>query len=67
VAIDQEKTRAHLTLRWRGRATSDLHVILAGSRPATVRTDEDTVALLRRLAVHYADALIAGIPPKAPS
>jgi uncharacterized protein YndB with AHSA1/START domain len=61
VALDQEKTRAHLTLRWRGGATSELNVILAGSRPATVRTDEDTVALLRRLAVHYPDALIAGI------
>ena len=61
VTLEQEKTRAHLTLRWRGGATSELNVILTGSRPATVRTDEDTVALLRRLAVHYPDALIAGI------
>jgi uncharacterized protein YndB with AHSA1/START domain len=61
VTLEQEKTRAHLTLRWRGGATSELNVILAGSRSATVRTDEDTVALLRRLAVHYPDALIAGI------
>src|SRR5262249_37381482 len=30
-------------------------------RKATVRTDEDTVALVRRLAVHYPDAVIAGI------
>ena len=30
-------------------------------RRAAVRTDEDTVALLRRLAVHYSDAVIAGI------
>jgi hypothetical protein len=30
-------------------------------RPAAVRTDEDTVALLRRPAVHYPDAVIAGI------
>jgi hypothetical protein len=32
-----------------------------GSRPATVRTDEDTIALVRRLAVHYPDSMIAGI------
>ena len=31
------------------------------SRPATVRTDEDTIALLRRLAAHYPDGVIAGI------
>ena len=30
-------------------------------RFAPVRTDEDTVALVRRLAVHYPDAVIAGI------
>jgi hypothetical protein len=28
---------------------------------ATIRTDEDTIALVRRLAVHYPDAVIAGI------
>lgn len=31
------------------------------SKPAPIRTDEDTVALVRRLAVHYPDAVIAGI------
>ena len=30
-------------------------------KPPKVRTDEDTIALLRRLAVHYPDATIAGI------
>jgi excisionase family DNA binding protein len=30
-------------------------------RQATVRTDEDTVALVRRLAEHYPDTVIAGI------
>src|SRR5262249_11452010 len=34
---------------------------LPRSRPATVRTDEDTIALLRRLAAHYPDGVIAGI------
>lgn len=31
------------------------------SRPDTVRTDEDTIALVHRLAVHYPDSVIAGI------
>ena len=30
-------------------------------RPATVRTDEGTIALLRRLVAHYPDSVIAGI------
>jgi excisionase family DNA binding protein len=34
---------------------------LPRSRPAPIRTDEETVALLRRLATHYPDAVIAGI------
>jgi hypothetical protein len=34
---------------------------LPRSRPATIRTDEDTLALVRRLAEHYPDAVIAGI------
>ncbi len=61
LAVDKPKAQAHLTLRWRGGATSELDVSLPDPHPATVRTDEDTVALLRRLAVHYPDALIAGI------
>jgi hypothetical protein len=48
-------------LRWKGRALSDLTVPLR--RPQlNIRTDEDTIDLLRRLAVHYPDAKIAGIP-----
>jgi len=52
---------AHLTLRWKGGALSEFDVALPRSRPATIRTDEDTVALARRLALHYPDAVIAGI------
>jgi hypothetical protein len=52
---------AHLVLRWKGDATSRLTVALPRSRPATVRTEEDTLVLLRRLASHYPDAVIAGV------
>lgn len=59
--VDRDKACARLTLRWKGGATNQLDVALPRSRPATVRTDEDTLTLLRRLAPHYPDAVIAGI------
>ena len=47
-------------LRWKGGAISELTVPLRRRQPA-IRTDEDTIDLIRRLAVHYPDAVIAGI------
>ncbi len=61
IAVDREAQQAHLTLRWRGGLMSDLDVPLLRSRPAPIRTDEDTVDLVRRLAAHYPDAVIAGV------
>jgi DNA invertase Pin-like site-specific DNA recombinase len=51
---------ARLILRWKGGAISELTVPLRRPQPK-IRTDEDTIALIRRLAVHYPDAIIAGI------
>jgi DNA invertase Pin-like site-specific DNA recombinase/predicted DNA-binding transcriptional regulator AlpA len=61
VKVERDKSAAHLTLRWKGGALTEIDLALPRSRPATVRTDEDTVALVRRLAVHYPDTVIAGI------
>ena len=61
IRIERDKAAAHLTLRWKGGALTEIELELPRSKPATVRTDEDTVALVRRLAVHYPDAVIAGI------
>ncbi|MGH8569399.1 MAG: recombinase zinc beta ribbon domain-containing protein, partial [Gammaproteobacteria bacterium] len=61
IAVYREDYRAHLTLRWRGGRLTERDVSLPRSRPATVRTDEETLTLLRRLAVHYPDDVIAGI------
>jgi DNA invertase Pin-like site-specific DNA recombinase len=61
VAVHRDEHRAHLTLRWRGGIISDLDVELPRSSPPTIRTDEETIALVRRLAAHYPDAVIAGI------
>jgi len=61
VKVDRDAFAAHLTLRWKGGALTEIDLALPRSRPATIRTDEDTVALLRRLAAHYPDAVIAGV------
>ena len=61
VRVERDKAVARLTLRWKGGAVTDIELALPRSRPATVRTDEDTLALVRRLAVHYPDTVIAGI------
>jgi len=61
ITVHKHERRAHLTLRWRGGALTDIDLDLPHPRPAIVRTDEDTIALARRLAAHYPDAVIAGI------
>ena len=62
VVIDanREERRAMLTIRWRGGAITELAVTIPKPQPA-IRTDEDTIALLERLAAHYDDGKIAGI------
>ena len=57
---DDPGPHAALVLRWKGGAISELTVPLRRRQPA-IRTDEDTIDLIRRLAVHYPDAMIAGI------
>jgi DNA invertase Pin-like site-specific DNA recombinase/predicted DNA-binding transcriptional regulator AlpA len=61
IAVERAQSQAHLTLRWRGGTVTTRDVCLPRSHPPRIRTDEDTLALLQRLAVHYPDAVIAGI------
>jgi hypothetical protein len=61
ITVQRDEFRAHLTLRWRGAMITEIDVHLPRLNPARVRTDEDTVELIRRLAVHYPDGVIAGI------
>lgn len=61
INVDRGEGRAELVMRWRGGAITELVVALPRAYTPPVRTDEDTVALLRRLAAHYPDATIAGI------
>ena len=57
---DGPDPHARLILRWKGGAISELTVPLRRPQPK-IRTSEDTIDLIRRLAVHYPDAVIAGI------
>lgn len=60
VGRDTNGSQADLVMRWKGGAISELTVLLKRS-PPPIRTAEDTIELLRRLALHYPDATIAGI------
>jgi len=61
INIGRGESNAHLTLRWRGGAISELELNLQRRRIPPIRTDDDTIKLVRRLAVHHPDAVIAGI------
>jgi excisionase family DNA binding protein len=61
ISLDRAAKQAELSLRWRGGALTELTVALPRQAPPKIRTSEDTLALLRRLAVHHPDATIAGI------
>lgn len=61
INVDREQQKAQLTMRWRGGLIHDRDVDLRRCIQAPNRTDEETVELVRRLAAHYPDAVIAGI------
>jgi DNA invertase Pin-like site-specific DNA recombinase len=61
IKIERDKAVAHLIIRWNGGALDEINLALPRSRPATIRTDEDTIALVRRLACYYPDNVIASI------
>ncbi len=61
IEVLAEQARAHLALRWKTGAHSELEVLWRIKRIPPVRTDEETIDLVRRLAVHHPDAIIAGV------
>lgn len=61
IHLQRAECKARLTLRWRAGAISELDVGLRYRHTPPIRTDEDTIELVRRLAAHYPDAMIAGI------
>jgi DNA invertase Pin-like site-specific DNA recombinase len=61
VCRDHDRGRADLVLRWKGGAVTELTVPARRKPPRRLRTSEDTIDLVRRLAALYPDAKIAGI------
>ena len=63
IGVHRNTTDAHaeLVVRWKGGAISELTVPIKRSPINRLRTDEDTIDLVRRLAAHYPDATIAHI------
>jgi DNA invertase Pin-like site-specific DNA recombinase len=59
VTVNAEQRTAELRVIWQGGATSELTMPLTKTGGHFRTTDEDTVALVRRLAVHYDDTQIA--------
>jgi len=61
IVVERAEYRARLAVRWRGGDITRLEVALPRSNPPPRRTDEETITIIRRLAVHHADGVIAGI------
>lgn len=61
VTIDKEQGNATVAIVWEGGAVSRLDMALRRTGAHFRATDEETVALVRRLACHYDDATIAAI------
>jgi len=64
LTVEGEQRIAHLRIIWQGGADTpvDMAMTKVGGQPRV--TDEDTLALVRRLAVHYDDTTIALILSK---
>ncbi|MDY0374721.1 MAG: hypothetical protein RBQ72_03195 [Desulfobacterium sp.] len=50
-----------MIIRWQTDAVTEIDVELPKRNTPPIRTKQDTLDLVRRLAVHYPDAMIAGI------
>jgi excisionase family DNA binding protein len=61
VTVIEQPRRAQVEIIWEGGARTELTVPLVRRGPERHRTSEDTVELVRRLAVHTADQHIAAI------
>ena len=61
VSVAKAPPHAQVRLRWKGGAITPLEIPLPHHVPPGLHTDEDTIALLARLAKLYPDDVIAGI------
>ena len=61
IVVERAEYHARLAVRWRTGDITRLRRALPRSNPPTRRTDEETIDLIRRLAIHHADGVISGI------
>ena len=61
VTVRRPENIADVEVFWEGGARSELHVRLIRRGGESLRTDEDTIELIRRLAAHHPDHQIAAI------
>jgi Recombinase zinc beta ribbon domain/Recombinase len=61
IVVERAEYHARLAVRWRTGDITRLKLALPRSNTPTRRTDEETIDLIRRLAIHHADGVIAGI------
>ncbi|RPI71819.1 MAG: recombinase family protein [Geobacteraceae bacterium] len=61
ISIEPGQHNVHLVLRWKGGAISHIDLVLNRRNAPPIRTDEDTIELVRRLSIHHSDSVIAGI------
>ena len=61
ISLKRKENKAHLILRWKTGNICEHEVNLQYKNVPPLRTDQDTIELVRRLAAHYPDAVITGI------
>ena len=61
ITVKEDPRRAEVEILWEGGARTGLQVALVRRGAESTRTSEDTVDLIRRLAVHTSDQQIAAI------
>jgi hypothetical protein len=61
ITLQAATNMIRLTLVWKTGAASELEIQWKTRRAAAVRTEEDTIDLIRRLAEHHKDEVIAGV------
>jgi DNA invertase Pin-like site-specific DNA recombinase len=61
ISVQRTPPQAQLRMRWKGGAITPLELPLPHHVYSGIRTDEDTIELLARLAALYPDDVIAGV------
>jgi DNA invertase Pin-like site-specific DNA recombinase len=61
ISVLADQRKAHLVIRWKTSVVTELDVVWKTPRVLPVRTDEGTIELVRRLAAHHPDEVVAGV------